>query len=227
MPPKAVFFDLDDTLYDTSIQVKSARENAVKAMVSAGLDAPPEEVLGMLLAIVKKHGSNYPHHFDQLLKELKTNDPKIIAAGLVAYHDTKTAYLVPYADTVPTLLELRDMGYKLGVITDGIPVKQWEKLIRLGLKDMFHTVVITERTEHQKPSEKPFLKAAGNLNFSPEDCVMVGNRLDKDIEGARKAGMKTVLISKSGHPPQKPENRMQEPDYMIEDLKGIKLLLKR
>jgi len=222
---KAVFFDLDDTLYDTSVQVRSARENAVKAMVSAGLDATVEDALENLRGIVNKYGSNYSHHFDELLKKYCVKDPKIIAAGIVSYHDTKTAYLVPYADSIPTLLWLRDKGCKLGVITDGIPVKQWEKLIRLGLKDMFHTVVIAEKPEHQKPSKTPFKKAAQTLNLETSQCMMVGNRLDKDIEGAKKAGMTTALLVKEGHEIQKPKNKAQEPEYILEDLKSLKSVL--
>jgi len=221
---KAVFFDLDDTLYDTSLQVKSARENAVKAMVAAGLDSTEENALDTLREIVRKHGSNYPRHYDELLKKFKVKDPKIIAAGVVAYHDTKTAYLVPYADTIPTILRLRDRGYKIGVITDGVPVKQWEKLIRLGLKDMFHTVVVAERAGSQKPSEEPFLKAARSLRLRPKECMMVGNRLDRDVEGASKAGMATVLLSQ-GREVQKPKNKRQEPDYIIGGLKGILKIL--
>ena len=222
---KAVFFDLDDTLYDTRVQVTSARENAVKAMVSAGLGISEERAFRELQRIVKKYGSNYPHHFNRLLEKLDVKDPKIIAAGIMAYHDTKTAYLVPFADTVPTLLWLRDRGFKVGVITDGVPLKQWEKLIRLGLKDMFHAVVITERPLHQKPSEVPFLKAARKMNLRPEECVMVGNRLDKDVEGANRAGMTTALLAKDGQVVQKPKSRMQEPDYIIPDLRSIRQII--
>lgn len=226
MALKAVFFDLDDTLYDTSLQVKSARENAVKAMVSAGLNATEEKALAALQNIVRKYGSNYPHHFNEILKVFKTKDPKIIAAGVVAYHETKTAYLVPYADTVPTLLSLRDGGYRLGVITDGVPVKQWEKLIRLGLKDMFHAVVVADRKEYQKPSPVPFQKAARNLMLRTDECMMVGNRLDKDIEGANRAGMKTVLLIKGSRLAQRPKNKRQEPDYIIPDLRSIQHILR-
>jgi len=221
MALKAVFFDLDDTLYDTTLQVRSARENAVKAMVSAGLNASEEKALSALQRIVAKEGSNYQHHFDELMRVFDSRDPKVVAAGIVAYHETKTAYLVPYADTMPTILPLRDMGFKVGVITDGVPVKQWEKLIRLGLKDMFHTVVVAEGKRRQKPSPLPFRKAAKNLGLKPCECLMVGNRVDRDIEGANRAGMATALLVDAGRQVQKPRDRIQEPDYIISDLKSI------
>ena len=125
---KAVFFDVDNTLYDSTLQVEMVRRNAIKAMIEAGMEITEEEGLEVLKDIVGRMGANYEHHFDDLLKKYGyDSNPRVIAAGIVAYHTTKTAYLVPFPDTVPTILALRDRGYKLGVITEGRSVKQWEK----------------------------------------------------------------------------------------------------
>jgi putative hydrolase of the HAD superfamily len=67
---------------------------------------------------------------------LKWN-PRVIAAGAVACRVTRPIYLAPYPDTVPMLLKLRDAGYKLGVASKGRAVKQWQKLIQLGLEHIF------------------------------------------------------------------------------------------
>jgi putative hydrolase of the HAD superfamily len=87
MPIKAIFFDIDDTLYDSTKLTTMARENSIKAMIDSGLQERSEEKLYNLLnEIIKKHGSNYPKHYDRLLDELGHGpDPKIIAAGVVAY----------------------------------------------------------------------------------------------------------------------------------------------
>ena len=151
-------------------------------------------------------------------------DPKIVAAGIVAYHETKKAYLVPFQDTVPTLLALRDSGYKIGIVTDGVPVKQWEKIIRLGLKDFFHKVVVAAEGTEQKPSPGPFLLAAAGIGAAPKDCMVVGDRIDKDILGGRRAGMTTVQIVKAQHFPR-PPTVGGEPDYIISSLKDILRIL--
>jgi len=92
---KAVFFDIDDTLFDSTRLARISRINAVKAMIECGL--PLNDVMtgyNLLMKIVEKYGSNYSHHFDRLLEILGYGwDAKIIAAGIVAYHDTKIAYL--------------------------------------------------------------------------------------------------------------------------------------
>jgi putative hydrolase of the HAD superfamily len=81
-----VIFDIDDTLFDTTALVKKARMNAVDAMVKSGVALKSEPVYNSLRKIVAKYGANYDQHFDRLLELLGHEyDPKIIAAGIVAY----------------------------------------------------------------------------------------------------------------------------------------------
>ena len=224
---RTIFFDIDDTLYDSTTQANLARENTIKAMIEAGLQIDEEEGFRRLNKIVEKFGSNYGYHLDELLKEFNyERNPRIIAAGVVAYHSTKIAYLVPFPDTVPTLLKLRDLGYKLGVITDGIAVKQWEKLIRLGLQHFFDVVVISEEIDKKKPDSQVFKIAAEKIGCRPEEAMMVGDRIDKDILGANRAGMITIQIMKGKYGGQIPRNPDEEPDYVISSLKEILEILK-
>ncbi len=222
---RAVLFDLDNTLYDTGRQVALARENAVKAMIAAGLEADYEEAAAALADVVSERGPNYGRHYDDMMARLGLKpDPKAIAAGVAAYHDAKTAYLVPYPDTVPTLLEIRDRGYRIGVVTDGVPVKQWEKLIRLGLSDFFHAVTVTDEESAQKPNPKSFRNAAAALKVKPGECMMVGDRLDRDVRGAKAAGMTAVQLAADGRL-REPVDEGEEPDYIISRLSDLLELL--
>jgi len=56
MTVKAVFFDIDDTLYPSKAFATLARRNAVRAMLREGLDASEEEVYNALMDIVNKYG---------------------------------------------------------------------------------------------------------------------------------------------------------------------------
>ena len=224
---KAVFFDIDDTLYDTTLQAEMVRKNAIKAMIEAGLDIEEDEAMEALQEIVQQYGSNYQYHFDHLLERYGyQKNPRIIAAGIVAYHTTKAAYLVPFPDTVPTLLELRDMGYRIGVITEGRSVKQWEKLIRLGLQHFFHAVVISEDIGREKTDPEIFRLAAEKIGAKTKETIMVGDRLEKDIGGAKLAGMKTVQLKRGKHARKMPTCPEEEPDYVIGKLKDILRILK-
>ncbi|RLG72257.1 MAG: hypothetical protein DRO11_02660, partial [Methanobacteriota archaeon] len=129
---RAILFDLDDTLFNsTELSIRS-RKAATEAMVNAGLRCSQEEAYKRLERIVERYGSNYGQHFDRLVEEVNGEwDAKIVASGVVAHHSIRYSYLTlhPYPGTNKTLLQLRQLGMLLGVVTNGKAVKQWDKLI--------------------------------------------------------------------------------------------------
>jgi len=195
---KAVLFDVDDTLFDTDTLAKMARMNAVKAMNESGLPLKNAKIgYNALVKIVGRYGANYDQHFDRLVEALGyRRDPKVIAAGIVAYHDTKLAYLKPDPDVIPTLIALRDKGCKIGVVSNGRSVKQWEKIIRLGLHHFFHTVVISEEAGCEKPDPHIFEFALDELSVKPREAAYVGDSLESDVLGANRAGLISVRLVK-------------------------------
>jgi putative hydrolase of the HAD superfamily len=222
---KSVLFDVDNVLYNSSHQVEMARRAAVQAMLESGLGMSLGEAYGKLEEVVKRYGSNFDKHYDMLVGNRK-DKYKIVAAGMVAYHNTKRGYLKPYEDTMPTLTRLRESGYGTGVITDGLAIKQWEKLVRLGLQDMFDTVVVSQEAGVEKPDTAIFEKACSNLGTKPEDCMYVGDRLDTDIIGANKAGITSVRLLRGKYKDDKPQGLQDRPDFEIRRLEEILEILK-
>ncbi|MGZ7043498.1 MAG: HAD family hydrolase, partial [Methanobacterium sp.] len=139
---KAVFFDIDDTLYDTSGFAKLARKAALNVMIDAGLPLESEEAYLLLREIIDEYGSNYGKHFNVLTKKIFGEEkPLLIALGMITYHNVKFALLRLFPQTTKTLIFLKEKGYKLGVISNGKTIKQWEKLIRLDLHHFFDHVI--------------------------------------------------------------------------------------
>ncbi len=221
---KALFFDIDDTLYDSSKLAKMARKNSIKAMIDAGLPEKDEvKVFEILKKIIKKFGSNYPHHYDELIKEMgRSWDPKIIASGVVAYEHTKVGYLKPFPKVVPILLEIKK-NYLLGIISNGLAIKQWEKLIGLGVHHLFNTVVTSEEEGFEKPDQQIFTQAVKKMGLKPEECIMVGDRLDNDIVGAKKSGMLTILIKNDNEGKMSTDD--EKPDFIINEFSELKEIL--
>lgn len=197
-----IFFDVDNTLFPTAEFAELARRNAIRAMIETGLDATEGEIYRELQRLIREKGSNYPNHFDLLLKRMGVRKPaRYVAAAVAAYHNTKSS-IQPYPEVPKTLMELKERGYKLYVATNGDAVKQWDKLIRMGIHLFFDDVFVSgEIGEEKSPSF--FRKVLAQLKAHPSECVMVGDRVDSDIAPARKLGIYTIRIMRGPYAREK------------------------
>lgn len=192
----AVFFDIDDTLYDTSGFAKLARKAALNSMIDAGLPMEQDEAYKLLREIIDEKGSNYDKHFNVLTKRVFGEEkPLLIALGMITYHNVKFALLRLFPNTISSLIYLKGKGYTLGVISNGITIKQWEKLIRLGLHHFFEEVVTSQEAGVEKPNEKIFQLALDRMGCEAERSVMIGNKFNEDIMGALNVGMSAILVN--------------------------------
>ncbi|CAD5244380.1 TIGR02253 family HAD-type hydrolase [Thermococcus camini] len=218
---KVVFFDLDDTLVDTSRLAEMARRNAIENMVRHGLPVDFDTAYQELLELISEYGSNFSRHFDYLLRRLDLpSNPKWVAAGVIAYHNTKFAYLRTVKGVRRVLLDLQRAGYRLGIITDGDPIKQWEKILRLELDAYFDEVFISDYLGVKKPHRKIFEKALKKMGVEPGEAVMVGDRLYSDIYGAKQVGMNTVWF-RYGKRADRELEYLEYADFTIENLEEV------
>ncbi|VVB57304.1 Glyceraldehyde 3-phosphate phosphatase [uncultured archaeon] len=194
---RAILFDIDDTLFPSSEFSKLARRNAIRAMIQAGLRATPAQVERELAKIVKTKGSNFGGHFNLLVRRFPSPNPdRIVAAGIAAYHNTKSS-ISPYPDTARLLLTLRERGYVLAAASEGVALKQWDKLIRLGLDPFFHHVFVTSTGQEGK-TPAFYKRIARKLRLRPSQILMLGDNPAKDIVPASHAGLHTgrLLLGK-------------------------------
>jgi putative hydrolase of the HAD superfamily len=91
-----------------------------------------------------------------------------------------------------TLAAFREAGLRQGLLSDFPPE---QKLAHLGLAGFWDATLCSERTGRLKPDPLPFQELAGALGLPPERILYVGNSVRYDMRGARRAGMKTALIS--------------------------------
>ena len=193
---RVVFFDVDDTLLDTSTFAETARKAAIELMVDNGLPLDKDEAYGVLKTIIRQKGSNYGKHFNILTEVvLGHEDPMLIALGMITYHNVKIALLRPFAETIDTLTYLKSQGYRLGVISNGITIKQWEKLVRLNVYSFFDEVITSEEVGAKKPDKLIYDVALRKMNGDPEKSIMIGNKFKEDALGAVNAGMSAILVN--------------------------------
>ena len=226
MDLRAVFFDIDDTLYSTSTFAARARRRAVEALVTTGIDVPVEDAVRELDEVVREFTSNYGHHYDKLVLRLSkslrpgVHPAVVVAAGVIAYHRTKDE-LAPFPDALGILDALRGTGLILGVISNGLTVKQAEKLIRLDLHRFLSpgALFISEEIGVAKPHPKIFLLACESVGVDPAEALYVGDNPEKDVDPAHEAGLMTCLRRGKGKHGR--SRGRQKADFVVEDLRDL------
>lgn len=83
-----------------------------------------------------------------------------------------------------------------------------------GLDNYFDAVVTYDDTGRRKPAKEPFLLICEKLGVKPQECLMLGDWPERDVQGGKLAGMKTCL-AKYG------QVRPAKADYQIKAFKGL------
>jgi putative hydrolase of the HAD superfamily len=131
--------------------------------------------------------------------------------------------LRPFAETLPALVELRRAGLSLVMLTNGDRDLQRRKAVGSGLAPLFDHVVISGVVGVGKPEPGVFVHALGLCGARPEEAVMVGDSLERDIAGGAAAGLPTVWLDRfaAGLPPGAPA-----PSATLPDLRRLPALLR-
>lgn len=114
-------------------------------------------------------------------------------------HSCWTMDAVPYSFTQPTLQKLRDMGYKIGIITNGRHNIQSKKIQILGLEKYCDEIIISGDIGAHKPKPEPFALMSQHLNIPAQELMYVGDNPVNDVEGARNAGYIPVWVKTTGY----------------------------
>jgi len=234
-PLSRLFFDIDDTLYSTSEFARTARWNSVEALVDVGVEMDPEPLFAELQEVIREFSSNYPYHYDKLLLRvpddaLENVDNNIaIAAAVIAYHRTKHEQLEPFPDVLPFLNELNDspVPNRPGVISEGLSVKQAEKLLRLNVYRHFdpHGIYISEQVGISKPNPKLFQTALRESDTNASEAMMIGDRPRKDMTPANDVGMITVFMDRVSVKQRSRDERAAFPDYTVQTYRELAEIL--
>ena len=102
------------------------------------------------------------------------------------------------------LQRLRARGLRLGVVADQ-PVVARERLACAGIGDLFDDLDMSA-----VPSR---------------DCIMVGDRLDRDIAPAKALGMATIQFRSGRYRRQRPRSVTEEPDAVVTDVRELEMAI--
>ncbi len=224
-PPRAILFDLDDTLLDWSSAVHTSWEAVLaEAAPRLGGDA------GSLRQAIQREGALFwadeaavAHYRVRPLDSRRA----IVRLALLSEGLDEAAVdelarrslgelqdrIAPFADSIETLDTLRAQGYRLALVTNGAAETQRTKIERWGLEERFEAIVIEGEFGQGKPDPAVFAHALAGAKAAPEEAWMVGDNLYADIGGAQAAGVHSVWIHRERlqfpeNPPARPQRRI-------------------
>lgn len=138
---------------------------------------------------------------NHILRKLNVELPRDIKAMVIKeFEETILRDPPPLIEGVREALETLHIRYKMGIICDtGItPGYVLRKVLKRNqILDLFTSIVFSDEVGFNKPHRLMFETALRELKANPSEAVHVGDLLETDIAGAKKIGMKAVLISRT------------------------------
>lgn len=114
--------------------------------------------------------------------------------------------------------ELKEKGYDLYIVTNGIEKTQKNRLTKSGLLPFFTEIFVSETIGHQKPKKEYFDYVLSHIKEKDIDkIILVGDSLTSDIKGAMNVGLESVWLNLKGK--ELPEE--YKPDYVISDVREV------
>lgn len=227
--PRAILFDLDDTLLVAGdrpqVLVEVARE------FTADLHPfTPEDIAGRVEAALEAFWTDPVRH-----KTARFGIPAArlqIISGVFAETGGLTYELAErfavrfgtlrdqltklFPGAIETLEILRNRGVRLALITNGGTVTQRAKIERFALAPLFDHIQIEGEHDWGKPDERAYRHAMAVLGARPADTWMVGDNLEWEVVAPQRLGIFAIWFD--GFSRGLPEGSSVRPDRIIRSL---------
>lgn len=225
----SLVFDIDDTLYSQMEPLLTACE------FSLGHKLPDPELFYQIFGkrsaemfLFSESGQVSIHEsriyrIENTMKDLGIPFTREQAEIFQARYKENQSHLHVSEVLSQMLDECEAAGVKMGVITNGPFAHQVQKFHTLGLDKWFteERLLVSAGVGVAKPDVRIFRMAEEKWGMKPECTYIIGDSLENDIAGAKKAGWKTIWMNHHRYPlPQ----GMEAPDhiaYTEEELRNI------
>jgi putative hydrolase of the HAD superfamily len=202
-----VLFDLDDTLHDDTYAYHSAAEEVAREVAAEhGVDALALKAAYVAQAegfwerlspadLKVKLAGLRAEMWQTALESVGVGDPAVADRSAERYNAYRAKYYTLFPGAVEVLRALRERGMKLGIVTNGLSETHREKIALLRIGEFFDAIFLADEVGMIKPDPLLFAHACRSLGGAPARSAMVGDRYERDIRGAREAGLFTIWLN--------------------------------
>mgnify|MGYP000861587285 CR=1 FL=1 len=195
---KAVFFDLDGTIWDSDLAWLSAlrevsTDNNLLVTGMENIYSPGMDLKSIWKNIQLRTGFNMPKNknIDVLAKETEQK--------LISYIKKAENPSLMEGFTEAAYFFKVEKGFKLALVTNSGAEVTKEITERTGVSTVFDLIITGDDVSKKKPSPNIFLKAARRLKVSPKEVIVFEDSLSGS-QAAAKAGMDQIIIWRTETP---------------------------
>lgn len=229
----AVFFDLVGTLVDEASDVAAHELLMARLRQRFGLEDSVDELLGeyhllgsdqLAAEDVAQHGPSFQRAYTATfvaMLEKRGFRPTGGDEGWFheQYFQTHRERVTLYPEAAKVLEQTRALGVHLGLVSDIDKPMLEDHLDFLGLASTFDSVTCSEEVGARKPDPRVFQSAMRQAGCAPAEALMVGDSLERDVDGALAAGMHAILVDRH-------DARVTDAPR-LRDLRGVPRLARR
>lgn len=203
---KHIIFDLDHTLWDFNTNsTETLKELFISYNLASLLNCDDSQFIDYYLEVNTQLWHLYNQHkvtkdelrtkrFELVLAHFHVFDKNIaqkLDRDYIAICPEKTGLI----DGTLDILQHLQAKHTLHILTNGFKETQFRKLKACNILQYFDKIVTSECSGHNKPHRKMFSYALNEINASYKECIMIGDNLKTDIQGAKNIGMDHVFFN--------------------------------
>lgn len=216
MPIRAVLFDVGGPLDTEETSERLIDQHIREALAAAGVAMDAAAYAAANQWAVDSYAPNaYQAIIWRLCGGERRRAERVWAAVRARAPERRVFELRP---GVPEVLDyLRRERRRLGLVANQ-PRSVLAELDAAGIGHYFDHREVAGTHGFRKPDVRIFLRACADLEVPPEQCLMVGDRLDNDIVPAKQLGMYAVRLRTGRHASQQPRSWEEAPDRDLSDI---------
>ncbi len=202
--------DLDSTIFSDEF-----RQRINKYYIEREHSMIETSSLGVLKDMLAEHGYvNLPY--------------ELLRAALDHYYAITQENWLLEGDAIPTLVRLRSEAFRIGLVSNASDSRDVLALVeKFGIREYFDFILVSADCGYRKPHPRIFELALSHWGYLPDEIVMVGDKLEADVAGARPLGIYTIWIKRRAKdvdpPPASPNATVQTlseiPPLLLEQFK--------
>jgi putative hydrolase of the HAD superfamily len=203
--PKAILFDLDDTIIsfgDRNFMLLEIAEEFQRELAPITPKAVAEAIDAAFIRFWSDEVRSKHWRFRlleariRIISEVFSEWPNLAPdlAGRVAerYHEYREGWGRFFPGAIEALAEIKRRGVKLALVTNGEAEGQRQKVTHFDLARFFDHVQIEGEVGFGKPEERAYLHAMEKLGVTPAETWMVGDNLEWEVAAPQRLGIYSI-----------------------------------